>query len=188
MIIIFFGPPGAGKGTQASLVSKRLKVPHLSTGDILRNKLSDQDPLAIKFKKIMDAGNLVSDDILNQIITNRIIDEDCKNGFILDGYPRTILQKDYLISFLEKNDLIISKVFELSVSGDTIFNRIKSRSKIENRVDDRDEIIKNRILRYSEETKPLSDYFRSKYSNNYHLIDGNRDIQKIQEDIMKFSQ
>ena len=98
MIIIFFGPPGAGKGTQASLVSKRLKVPHLSTGDILRNKLSDQDPLAIKFKKIMDAGNLVSDDILNQIITNRIIDEDCKNGFILDGYPRTILQKDYLIS------------------------------------------------------------------------------------------
>ena len=97
MIIIFFGPPGAGKGTQASLTAKTLNIPHLSTGDILRDKLLDQDSLSTQLKHLMDSGNLISDDILNEIVSNRLNLPDCQNGFILDGYPRTMSQKIFLI-------------------------------------------------------------------------------------------
>ena len=99
MKIIFFGPPGSGKVTQAKLLAKELDLLHLSTGDILREKLSDRDTLSIKLKEIMSSGNLVSDEILNQIIANKLISEECNNGYILDGYPRTILQSEFLLSF-----------------------------------------------------------------------------------------
>ena len=97
--IIFFGPPGAGKGTQASVISEYLNVPHLSTGDILRKKLLDSDNLANELKKIMSAGKLVSDDILNSIVSSRL-SEESDNGFILDGYPRTFNQSQFLNNFL----------------------------------------------------------------------------------------
>ena len=97
--IIFFGPPGAGKGTQANIISKYLNVPHLSTGDILRKKLLDNDNLANELKEIMSAGNLVSDDILNSIVSLRLKQEK-NNGFILDGYPRTLIQSEFLDNFL----------------------------------------------------------------------------------------
>ena len=185
MIIIFFGPPGAGKGTQASLTAKTLKIPHLSTGDILRDKLLDQDTLSIKLKNLMDSGNLVSDDILNEIIVNRLKLPDCQSGFVLDGYPRTMSQKIFLIDFLESHDLSISKIINLSIDEKIIIERIKSRSNIENRLDDREEIIKTRMVKYIEETKPLSNYFKTKYPNDYHIVDGDQDIEKIQEDILK---
>ena len=95
MILIFFGPPGAGKGTQASLTAKKLNIPHLSTGDILRDKLLDQDSLSLKLKNLMDSGNLVSDEILNEIIANRLNLPDCQTGFILDGYPRTMISENF---------------------------------------------------------------------------------------------
>jgi len=173
MILIFFGPPGAGKGTQASLTAKKLKIPHLSTGDILRDKLLDQDSLSIRLKNFMDSGNLVSDDILNEIVANRLKLPDCQGGFILDGYPRTMSQKIFLIDFLESHDLSISKIIDLVIDEKIIIHRIKSRSNIENRLDDREEIIKIRMLKYFQETKPLSNYFRSKYPNDYHIVDGN---------------
>ena len=94
MKIVFFGLFGSGKGTQAKLLVKELNILHLSTGDILREKLSDSDTLSIKLKQIMSSGNLVSDEILNQIIANKLISEECGNGFILDGYPRTISQSE----------------------------------------------------------------------------------------------
>jgi adenylate kinase len=84
MILIFFGPPGAGKGTQASLISHKLSIPHISTGEILRKKLLDTDSLSLKIKKVIDSGNLVSDDTLNELVSNRLNNLDCKNGFILD--------------------------------------------------------------------------------------------------------
>ena len=99
MKIVFFGPPGSGKGTQAKLLAKELNILHLSTGDILREKLSDGDSLSIRLKEIMSSGNLVSDKILNQIIANKLISEECSNGYILDGYPRTISQSEFLLSF-----------------------------------------------------------------------------------------
>ena len=185
MILIFFGPPGAGKGTQASLTAKKLNIPHLSTGDILRDKLLEKDSLSMKLKNLMDSGNLVSDDILNEIIVNRLKQPDCQRGFILDGYPRTIFQKIFLINFLESHDLLISKIIELSFDEKIIIQRIKSRSNIENRLDDREEIIKTRMIKYFQETKPLSDYFRSKYPNDYHIVDGNQYIENIQDDIFK---
>ena len=185
MILIFFGPPGAGKGTQASLTAKKLNIPHLSTGDILRDKLLGHDSLSIKLKNPMDSGNLVSDDILNEIIANRLKLPDCQRGFILDGYPRTISQKFFLSDFLESHNLSISKIIDLSIDEKIIIQRIKSRSNIENRLDDREEIIKTRMLKYFQETKPLSNYFRSKYPNDYHIVDGNQNIENIQDDILK---
>ena len=185
MILIFVGPPGAGKGTQSSLTAKKLNIPHLSTGDILRDKLLDQDSLSSKLKNPMDSGNLVSDDILNEIVANRLKLPDCQGGFILDGYPRTMSQKIFLIDFLESHDLSISKIINLSIDEKIIIERIKSRSNIENRLDDREEIIKTRMIKYLKETKPLFKYFRSKYPNDYHIVDGNQYIENIQDDIFK---
>ena len=145
MILIFFGPPGAGKGTQASLIAKKLNIPHLSTGDILRSKLLDTDPLSIKLKNIIDTGNLVSDQIINEIIKIRFSFKDCEKGFILDGYPRTIIQKDFSHNYLAEKSLNISKIFDLSVREEMIIKRIKFRSNIEKREDDKDEIIMTNI-------------------------------------------
>ena len=188
MILIFFGPPGAGKGTQANLISLKFNIPHLSTGDILRKKLLDKDLLSEKLKIIMDSGNLVSDDVLNQIIANRLDYKDCKNGFILDGYPRTLAQNDFLIKFLDDKKLNISKVFDLFVDEVIVISRIKSRSSIENRQDDKDDIIKTRITKYMEETRPLSNFYRENYKENYYSIDGNQQIEMIQSDIVKIAE
>ena len=187
MILIFFGPPGAGKGTQANLISKKFKIPHLSTGEILRKKLLDTDSLSKKLKDIIDSGNLVPDGILNEIVSNRIAIPDCKNGFILDGYPRTISQKDFLLNFLKNNNLKISKIFDLELSQKIIIQRIKSRSNIENREDDKEEIIKIRISKYIEETKPISDFYKLNYPENYYLIDADQKIDMIQADIVKIT-
>ena len=185
MIIIFFGPPGAGKGTQASLAAKKLNIPHLSTGDILRDKLLDQDSISTKLKNLMDSGNLVSDDILNEIVAKRLKLADCQGGFILDGYPRTVSQNIFFINFLESHDLSVSKIIDLSIDENIILERIKTRSNIENRLDDREEIIKTRMTEYFQQTKPLSSHFRSKYPNDYHTVDGNQNIDDIQDEILK---
>ena len=185
MILIFFGPPGAGKGTQASLVSHKLSIPHISTGEILRKKLLDTDELSIKIKKIIDSGNLVSDVILNELIANRLNKQDCKNDFILDGYPRTLPQKNYLEEYLKIKKLNISNIFELVIDEEVIIKRINFRAHTESRQDDKEEIIKIRINKYAEETRPLSDYYSFNYPKNYNVIDGNQEIEMIQEDILK---
>ena len=185
MILIFFGPPGAGKGTQASLISHQLFIPHISTGEILRTKLLDTDSLSIKIQKIIDSGNLVSDDILNELVTNRLNNLDCQSGFILDGYPRTLSQKNYLEKYLKSKKLKISNIFELVIDKEVIERRINSRSNIENRQDDKAEIIKIRIKKYIQETKPLSDYYSFSYPDCYNVINGNQEIEMIQEDILK---
>jgi len=187
MILIFFGPPGAGKGTQADLVSKKFGIPHLSTGEILRNKLLDNDSLSEKLKDVIDSGNLVPDDILNKIVANRIAISDCNKGFILDGYPRTIVQKDFLSDFLINNNLKISKIFDLKINQKKIIQRIKSRFNIEYRGDDNEEVIKTRIFKYFQETKPISDYYSLNYPQNYYLIDANQEIQMIHSDIIKIT-
>ena len=185
MIFIFFGPPGAGKGTQAKILANKLKLAHLSTGEILRKKLLDTDSLSDELKKIIDSGNLVSDDILNKIVADRLNFSDCKNGFILDGYPRTLAQKDFLNRYFKINKLTINMIFDLKIDEKIIIQRIKSRSIKENRHDDKEEVIKTRISKYLEETKPLSDYYTLKYPNNYHFVNGDQKIEMIQEDILE---
>ena len=185
MILIFFGPPGAGKGTQADLISKKFGIPHLSTGEILRKKLIDTDPLSKKLKDVIDSGNLVSNDILNKIVASRIAISDCNQGFILDGFPRTIVQKDFLADFFINNNLKISKIFDLRLSQKKINQRIKSRFNIEYRGDDKEEVIKTRIFKYLHETKPISAYYSFNYPKNYYLIDADQEIQMIHSDIIK---
>ena len=185
MILIFFGPPGAGKGTQAKLLSKHYGIPHLSTGDILRKKLLEKDSLSIKLKNIIDGGTLVSDEIINEIVLQRLQETDCSNGFILDGYPRTKMQAEFLNSYFQKINLQIDYIIEILLSDNDIKKRIKSRSAIENRQDDKEEVINIRLKKYLSETKPLFQYFREKNRDKYNVVDGNQNIEKITSDIIE---
>ena len=186
MILIFFGPPGAGKGTQADLISNEYKLPHLSTGNIFRNKLLENDQVSINLKKIIDSGELISDQITNKIVSERIEKDDCNKGFILDGYPRTIDQVIFLDKKLKEKKLSISKIIDIKINKKTIIDRIKSRSNIENRKDDNEEVLETRISKYQTETKPLSDYYKSLYPSDYHDINGDQEIKKINRDILNF--
>ena len=184
MKIIFFGPPGSGKGTQAKLIAKELNILHLSTGDILRDKLSDGDTLAIKLKEIMSSGNLVSDEILNQIIASKLIGEECSNGYILDGYPRTISQSEFLLSFFKTNNLEIDLVFDFKIDFKLVQERIINRAKQEQRSDDNLDVIKIRLDKYTKETFPVSQFFSENFRENFYDIDASQEVSKIQKELI----
>jgi len=187
MKIIFFGPPGSGKGTQAKLLANELNILHLSTGDILREKLSDGDSLSIKLKEVMSSGNLVSDEILNQIIANKLMSEECGNGFILDGYPRTISQSDFLVSFFKSNSLILDVIFNFKIDFKLVEERIMLRSKQEQRSDDNINVIKTRLDNFIEETYPVSKFFSENYSQNFFTIDASQEVSKIQKELINIT-
>ena len=184
MKIVFFGPPGSGKGTQAKLLSKELNILHLSTGDILREKLSDGDTLSAKLKEIMSSGNLVSDEILNQIIANKLMSEECGNGYILDGYPRTISQSEFLLSFSKSNSLNLDIIFSFKINFKLVEERIMLRSKQEKRSDDNIDVIKTRLDKYIEETYPVSQFFSQNFSQNFFTIDASQEVSKIQKELI----
>ena len=180
--IIFFGPPGAGKGTQAKIISEYLNVSHLSTGDILRKKLLENDNLAIELKKIMASGNLVSDDILNSIVSLRLSKEATK-GFILDGYPRTLSQSEFLNNFLSEKSSSINYIFNIQINFETLKNRILKRSSEESREDDNIDVIETRYNEYLNSTQKVSNFYKDKYTNNFYEIDGSLEIEEITENI-----
>ena len=180
--LIFFGPPGAGKGTQAKIISDFLKVAHLSTGDILRKKLLDEDNLANELKKIMSSGNLVSDDILNSIVASRLENEQ-KNGFILDGYPRTLKQSVFLNNFLLKTSNNINFIFDIKINFETLKERILKRSFEESREDDNVDVIQTRYNEYLNSTQKVSNFYKDKYRPIFHEIDGSLQINEITEKI-----
>jgi len=184
MKIVFFGPPGSGKGTQAKLLAKELNILHLSTGDILRDKLSDNDALSIKLKDIMSSGNLVSDEILNQIISKKLISEECNVGYILDGYPRTISQSEFLLSFVKSNNLNLDLIFDFKIDFKLVEKRIILRSKQEQRSDDNIEVIKTRLDKYIEETYPVSQFFSENFSQNFFTIDAAQEVSQIQKELI----
>ena len=184
MRIIFFGPPGAGKGTQAKLLSSYLGIPHLSTGEVLRSKLNEKDELSNKLKHVMRSGYLVSDEILNEIVSITLLTDNCKKGFILDGYPRTTAQSEYFNSFMVKEDMIINKVINIDLNDKNIENRITLRSRIENRTDDSFEVIRNRIIKYNNETKAIVQFYKSKYPHIFFELNGDQKIEKIHSDII----
>ena len=184
MKIVFFGPPGSGKGTQAKLLSNELNILHLSTGDILRDKLSHGDSLSIKLKKIMSSGNLVSDEILNQIIANKLMSDECSNGYILDGYPRTISQSEFLLSFSKNNNLDLDIIFNFKIDFKLVEDRIILRSKEEHRSDDNIDVIKTRLDKYIEETYPVSQFFSENFSQNFFTIDASQEVSKIQKELI----
>ena len=184
MKTIFFGPPGSGKGTQAKLLSKELNILHLSTGDILRNKLSAGDSLSIKLKKIMSSGNLVSDEILNQIIADKLISKECINGYILDGYPRTIPQSEFILSFTKSSSLNLDLIFNFNIDFKIVTERIMLRSKQEQRSDDNTDAIKTRLDKYTEETYPVSQFFLRNFTEKFYNIDASQEVSKIQKELM----
>ena len=182
--IIFFGPPGAGKGTQAKIVSEYLNISHLSTGDILRKKLEDKDNLAKDLKKIMSSGNLVSDEILNSIVSSILKNED-KKGFILDGYPRTLMQSEFLDKFLIETSNPINYIFNIQIDFKTLKNRILKRSSEETREDDKVDVIGTRYTEYLNSTQKVSSFYKDKYHSIFYDIDGTMQINEITKEIMK---
>tara|TARA_B100000674_G_C37792306_1_gene892359 strand:- start:304 stop:870 length:567 start_codon:yes stop_codon:yes gene_type:complete len=176
--IIFFGPPGAGKGTQAKIISKYLEVPHLSTGDILRNKLLENDDLANELRKIMSSGNLVSDEILNSIVSTRL-KKDTKNGFILDGYPRTLEQSKFLNNFLKEISNSINYIFNIRINFELLKSRIIKRSSEESREDDNINVIQTRYNEYLNSTEKVSNFYKDNFNSIFHEIDGSLQIQEI---------
>ena len=183
MILIFFGPPGAGKGTQAKFIAKKLSIPHLSTGDILRKLLLINNEFSKNLKNIMDSGQLVTDNILNQTISERLNNADCSSGFVLDGYPRTMNQVIFLENILKEKNLSIDFILDFLIDEEVIIQRIISRSVSENREDDDENVIETRIANYYKETKPLSDFYKNQYSSAYYVLDGNQEIQKLNAEI-----
>ena len=185
MNIVFFGPPGSGKGTQAKLIAKEFNISHLSTGDILREKLNEGDNLSWQLKDIMSAGNLVSDEFLNKIIADKLISKRCINGFILDGYPRTKTQSDFFLSFIKSNQTYLNFVFDFKIDFKIVEERIVSRFKQEQRSDDNLGIIKVRLDKYMKETYPVSQFFSSNFDKNYFIIDAAQEVSQIQKELIK---
>lgn len=184
MRLILLGPPGAGKGTQAAFITEQFGIPQIATGDMLRSAVKAQTPLGIEAKKIMDAGSLVSDDIIIGLVQDRLTQPDCQNGYLFDGFPRTIPQADAL----KEADIALDYVIEITVPEEDIIKRMSGRrmhpgsgrsyhtefnppkvadiddvtgEPLVQRDDDREETVRHRLSVYREQTRPLVDYYSS---------------------------
>lgn len=160
--LILFGPPGAGKGTQAVKIAGQFGWKHVSTGDILRAEVSQGTPLGLKVKSVMDAGHLVSDELLIEIMESVFRRYGDTPGFVLDGFPRTLKQAEELDAMLQNLGHSVTMVLALEVNEDELVKRLLNRSREQGRLDDTEEVIKNRLVQYHQHTKPLTDYYRAK--------------------------
>ena len=210
MKIIMLGAPGAGKGTQAERISKKYGIPHISTGDIFRANIKAGTELGIKAKAYIDKGLLVPDDVTVDLVMDRISPEDCKNGYILDGFPRTIPQAESLTEALKARGTSIDHAVDVDVPDESIIARMSGRracltcgatyhtvyakpvkegicdkcgASLVLREDDKPETVKQRLLVYHEQTKPLIDYYRRE--NVLCTVDGTQDMEKVFLDITK---
>tara|TARA_B110000196_G_C21101490_1_gene642866 strand:- start:286 stop:864 length:579 start_codon:yes stop_codon:yes gene_type:complete len=184
MIIILLGPPGAGKGTQASFIKNEFNIAHISTGDMLREAVKNETALGLTAKEIMARGDYVSDNLLLEIINERVSEKDCENGFILDGYPRNEVQAKSLDIILNETNNSIDGIIQIDVDFSVLQKRIEGRAKDDNneiREDDNLQVMKKRLQVYIDQTEPLISY----YSNhkNFIVINGMNDISKVSEDI-----
>lgn len=187
MKLILLGPPGAGKGTQAVRLAEKHGIPQLSTGDMLRAAVQAGTPVGLKAKAVMDAGGLVSDDIVVGIVADRIEEKDAANGFILDGFPRTVAQASALDSMLAEKGLRLDAVIEFVVDESILLSRIEKRAaetlaaggKV--RPDDNAEAFKTRLEAYRAQTAPLSDYYRK--SGDLRPIDAMKSIDEVTREI-----
>ncbi len=211
MNVILLGPPGAGKGTQAKILTKRYDIPQISTGDILRAAVKDQTPMGIKAKQFMDSGALVSDEVVVGIVQERLGKGDCATGFILDGFPRTVSQADALKQMLNAAGKTIDHVFSISVDKEELLGRITGRRTCKNcgkgfhitfdppmvagicdecggelyqRDDDREETMRNRLDVYEAQTAPLIAYYGKE--SLLRTINGIGSIDEIQRNLLNF--
>ncbi|HZQ31375.1 MAG TPA: adenylate kinase [Mycobacterium sp.] len=155
MRVVLLGPPGAGKGTQAVKLAEKLGVPQISTGDLFRSNISDGTELGLEAKRYLDAGDLVPSELTNALVNKRLDESDVANGFILDGYPRSVEQAQALDRMLKARNTKLDAVLELRVCEEELRKRLKDRG----RADDTEEVIHNRMMVYHAETAPLLDYY-----------------------------
>ena len=184
MNIILFGPPGAGKGTQAKYLVEKLKGFQISTGDILRDEIKKDTDIGKRIISDMNDGKFVNDEIVNTIIKKFIFDPEKKNKLIFDGYPRSLVQAKNLDNLLNDSEQKIGFIFYLNVNKKTIVKRLEKRKFIEKRNDDDSEIILKRFDTYMETTKPVLDFYSKK--DNFHEIDGSENITEITRKIDAF--
>ena len=183
MRLILLGPPGAGKGTQAARLTEKFKIPQLSTGDMLRAAVKAATPVGLQAKAVMDAGGLVSDEIVCGIISDRIEEADASNGFILDGFPRTVAQAKALDELLAKKAMGLDAIVELKVDENALLARIEKRAAETLaaggtvRADDNPEAFKVRLVSYREQTAPVSAYYASK--GVLKTVDGMAPIDQV---------
>lgn len=180
MKLIIFGPPGAGKGTQAAFIKEKYDVEHISTGDVLREAVKNQTEVGLLAKSFMDKGELVPDEVVIEIIKQKILSLG-KKGFMLDGFPRTIKQAEALDKVLKNQKLDLDTVLLLEVDDEEVVERIMKRQKIEQRDDDSEDVVRNRLKVYREQTSPLKDYYSQK--GLLEVIEGVGDISDISKKI-----
>ena len=181
MNIIIFGPPGAGKGTQAKFLVKKFNSYQVSTGEMLRDEIEKDTEIGKKIITNMNDGKFVDDEIVNKLLEKIIFDDHKKNKLIFDGYPRTVNQAKNLENLLNKSNQKIDYIFFLNVKKETIIERIEKRKVLEKRSDDESDTILKRYDIYMDKTKPVLDYYYSKAE--FHEIDGNLKIDEISEKI-----
>lgn len=204
MNIVLLGPPGAGKGTQSEGLIKRLFLPHISTGDMFRSAISAGTPLGIEAKDYMDRGQLVPDDVTIGIIKDRLIQPDCREGFLLDGFPRNTLQAEILDEFMAESNTSLDAVINIKVPLENLVTRLTGRRMCRScgsiyhleynaptaegvcdncggglyqRSDDQEEAVKQRLIVYEERTAPLIDYYQNK--GILHNVDGDRPVKEV---------
>lgn len=209
--LIFLGAPGAGKGTQAREVSKQFGIPQISTGDILRDAVKKQTPLGLQAKAVMEAGGLVPDEVVCGIVEERISEPDCQKGFILDGFPRTLAQGEFLGHMLQTKGRGNPLAVNIRVDDDVLMKRLTGRrtcsvcgeiyniyysspkkegvcdkdgGRLLHRADDNEETIRQRLTAYENQTRPLIDYYRQK--DFLHEVEGNRDPEFIAKELCDF--
>jgi adenylate kinase len=169
--VVLLGPPGAGKGTQAEKLAEKLQIPHISTGELFRSNIQEGTKLGLEAKRYLDAGDLVPSELTNQLVDDRLNHSDAANGFILDGYPRSVEQAKALHDMLGRRGTDIDAVVEFRVSEDELLTRLKGRG----RADDTEEVILNRMKVYNAETAPLLEY----YSDELKTVDAVGELDEV---------
>jgi adenylate kinase len=175
------GPPGAGKGTQVVNISKTLNIPHISTGDIFRENMKNETPLGLEAKAFYDKGMYVPDEVTNRIVEDRLTWDDAKNGFLLDGYPRTVDQVQFLDQILSKKSEKIEKVLELTIDIPVVVARLLKRAQEQGRIDDTKEVITKRLEVYATSTAPLLAEYQSR--GILIKVDGMGSVNEVEEKI-----
>ncbi len=171
--LIFLGPPGAGKGTQAQTLAQHWRIPHISTGDILRQAMRDRSPLGIEAQGYMDRGELVPDQLVLDIIAERLSQADTEPGWILDGFPRNVSQAGFLAELLQKLEQNGVSVINLEVPDEVLVSRLLDRG----RQDDTEQVIRRRLEVYREQTLPLIDFYRDR--QQLMSVNGNQPLEKV---------